>query len=40
MLILLILIKKIDGCANNPENNQQKFESKFVVDIQCQLYGL
>ena len=32
--------KKIDGCANNPEFlQQQKLESIFLADIQCQQFG-
>ena len=31
------LIKKIDGCANDPEKSSiTKMESIFLVDIQCQ----
>ena len=34
-------IKRIDGCANNLENSSAtKIGSIFLVDIQCQLYGL
>ena len=32
------LIKKIDACTNNPENSSTV--TIFLVDIQCQLYGL
>ena len=35
------LIRKIDGCANKPENFlTKKWANMFLVDIQCQLYGL
>ena len=35
------LIKKVGGCANNPENSATtKIGEHFLVDIQCQLYGL
>ena len=30
------LIKKIDGCVNNPENSSTNKVSIFLVDIQCQ----
>ena len=33
------LIKKIDGCANNPQIlQQQKLESMLLADIQCQQF--
>ena len=34
------LIKRIDGCANNPEDSSTtKMESIFLVDFQCRLHG-
>ena len=34
------LIRKIDGCVNNPKNLQQQNQvSIFLVDIQCEQFG-
>ena len=34
------LIRKIDGCVNNPNNLQQQNQaSLFLVDIQCEQFG-
>ena len=33
------LIKKIDWCANNPENSLTAKSSEYIVDIQCQQIG-
>ena len=35
------LVKKLDGCANNPENSSTTKigEHIFLVDIQCQQIG-
>ena len=34
------LIRKIDGCTNNPEDSStKKLESIFLADIPCQQFG-
>ena len=39
--VIECLIKKIEECANNPENSSTtKIEEHIPCGIQCQLYGL
>ena len=33
------LIKKTDGCANNPEKSSTTKITEHIPDIQCQQYG-